>query len=95
MQYFFWINILKKLSIVSLLTFSAAAFAMGWDELDWVQSYLINSSQKKIGDINGIPILSCSYKVGYTGNVVIDIKVHEYSCPQVIEYNVEKDKWRK
>ena len=57
---------------------------------DWVASNLQNS--KKVGTVNGSPVLICAYRVG-DGDYSFSIHVAREECPNVVFYSIEINKW--
>lgn len=67
--------------------------AMTVNAAGWQESFL--KDQKQIGDINGQPVLICTYSVGFGDDFRIRVRMNEWACPVNIKYNVELNKWRK
>ena len=59
---------------------------------EWQQS-LLKGDGEKLTQGYGIPILKCTYEVGYGSNYFVSIKVSAYTCPLMIYYNVSANKW--
>lgn len=77
---------MKKLIAIGLTLISLSAFADNWQD-----AFLKDSQQ--VGNINGMPVLNCTYVVGAFGTYTFTARMNEWACPINVRYSVERDKW--